>query len=327
VNYAHLHLLFNHFPILGTMIGFALFLASFWEKSEDLRRSSLIIFAAMALLTIPTFLTGRGTELMIADQPGVSDVLIQRHEGSAMLAILFMECTGSLALLGLWQAHRSSRPARWNIAAILLFSSLTVGLMARTGNTGGDIRHPEIRDNQGTTVPEGTVGSIISRFEPSPKIFTDTMPSSNGWWFWWWILMALHFVGLTLLIGTVGILDIRIMGFLKQLPVAPLHQFIPWAMAGLGVNIVTGMVAFTVQPDSYIYSSAFWLKILSLLLLGLNAGAFYLTGVFEGVQQLGPGQDATISAKLVAASSLLLWLLVVAFGRYIQPTAGTISPY
>src|SRR5271156_214512 len=117
LNFAHLHLLLNHFPIIGSIIGIALFFASFFGKNEDLRRSSLIIFAVVALLTIPTFLTGRGSELMIADDPGVSDALIQRHEGAAMLAIAFMEVTGALALIGLWQSHRSSRPARWNVAA------------------------------------------------------------------------------------------------------------------------------------------------------------------------------------------------------------------
>jgi len=57
---------------------------------------------------------------------------------------------------------------------------------------------------------------------------------------------------------------------------------------------------------------------LSLMLLGVNAAAFYMTGIFEGVEHVGPGEDAPVSAKLVAASSLLLWFAVITFGRYIQ---------
>src|SRR3979490_2903846 len=114
-------------------------------------------------------------------------------------------------------------------------------------------------------------------------------------------MMILHFLGLIMIVGTVGLLDIRIMGFMKQLPIAPLHRFLPWAMVGLGINIVTGLLAFVGLTENYIYSGAFWLKMLSLLLLGLNAAAFYLTGVFDGVERLGPGEDARRSAKRLAA--------------------------
>jgi len=323
MNYAHLHLLLNHFPIIGTIVGLGLFLVSFFGKNNDLRRASLIIFAVIALLTIPTFLSGMGAQLMIKGTPGVSDAFIQRHEGAAMLALWFMEATGALALIGLWQFHRISRPAPWNVSAVLLFSLLTVGLMARTGNTGGDIRHPEIRASQGATVVEGTVGSIVHAIEPTPDKFSEDILAWWGGW-WWAFIMVLHFVGLALLIGTIGALDIRIMGFAKQLPIAPLHKFVPWAMAGLGINIVTGMLAFIGQPQNYIYNAAFWLKMLALLLLGLNAGAFYLTGIFDQVEHLGAGEDAPMSAKLIAASSLFLCFAVLTLGRYIQPTGDSL---
>ncbi len=97
-------------------------------------------------------------------------------------------------------------------------------------------------------------------------------------------------------------------------------------MAGLGVNIVTGLLAFIGLPENYIYSGVFWLKMLSLLLLGLNAAAFYLTDIFAGVESLGAGEDAPISAKLIAASSLFLWFAVITFGRYIQPLGDTLRP-
>src|SRR5947207_7692200 len=63
----------------------------------------------------------------IVNDPGISNALIQRHEGAAELAVWFMEITGALAIIALW------RPARWNTSAILVCSLVTVGLMARTG--------------------------------------------------------------------------------------------------------------------------------------------------------------------------------------------------
>ena len=327
MNYAELHLLLNHFPIIGTIVGLGLFLVSFVGKNDDLRRGSYIVFVAIALISIPTFLSGFGAQLMIKG-PGVSDALLQRHQGAALLSLWFMEATGALALAGLWQSQRNSHPARWNVSAVLLFSLLTAGLMARTGSTGGDIRHPEDRPSQaaattGGTVAEGTIGSIIHTFEPTPEKFSEAVTFSK----WWWtFMMIMHFLGLIMIVGTVGLLDLRIMGFLKQLPVAPVHRFLPWAMAGLGVNIVTGLLAFTGLPENYIYSGVFWLKMLSLLLLGLNAAAFYLTDIFAGVESLGAGEDAPISAKLIAASSLFLWFAVITFGRYIQPLGDTLRP-
>jgi len=320
MNFAHLHLLLNHFPIVGTMIGCGLFLVSFFGKNEDMRRASYIVLAAMALLTIPAFLSGFGAQIMIGKQPGVSDALIQRHEGSAMLALWFMEATGAFALVGLWQSHRNLRPARWNIATVLVLSILTMGLMARVGNTGGDIRHPEINPGQ-ARVTEGTVGSIIRVFEPNPTKFSLAMVDSK---YWWAFMMDLHFIGLALIVGTVGLLDIRILGFAKQMPIAPVHKFMPWAMAGLGVNVVTGLLAFIGESTNYIDDAAFWLKMLALMLLGLNVAAFYLTGIFDRVESLGPGQDAPISAKLIAVSSLILWVAVITLGRYIQIFLDTI---
>ena len=223
MNYAHLHLLLNHVPVIGAFVGVGLLVISFFGKNEDLRRSSYIIFAAIALLTIPAFLSGFGAQQMIQG-PGVSDALIRRHESSALLSLWFMEITGALALVGLWQSQRTAHPPRWNVLAVLLFSLLTVGLMSRTGNTGGDIRHPEVRPGKEATVTEGPIGAMIHVFEPDPDKFADAMTFSK----WWWtFMMAAHFLGLILIVGTVGLLDIRIMGFLKQLPVAPLHRLIP----------------------------------------------------------------------------------------------------
>ena len=90
MNLAHLHLLLNHFPIIGTIVALGLFIASFIGKNDDLKRSSLIVFAAIALLTLPAFFSGIGAQRAIRKDPGVSAALIDRHEGAAMLALFFM---------------------------------------------------------------------------------------------------------------------------------------------------------------------------------------------------------------------------------------------
>lgn len=323
MNYARLHLLLNHFPIVGTIIGLGLLLFSFAGKSSDLKRSGLLILVATSLLAIPAFLSGFGTRIMLSQDPGVPNALVERHEGAAMLSLWFMETTGALALFALWRSHRVLRPPRWHVPLVLAFALLTAGLMARTGNTGGEIRHSEVRVSQQAVVTEGTLGSVVQAFEPAPEKFSQAVVGS----LWvWGLLMFLHFVGLVLIVATVGIFDLRLLGCLKQLPLSPLCRFIPWAMVGLGVNILTGLLAFIGSPDRYVTSSALWLKMLSLLLLGLNAVTFYLTGISERVERLQPGEDAPLSAKLIAGSALLLWLGVIVFGRYIAPLSDTLPP-
>ena len=96
-------------------------------------------------------------------------------------------------------------------------------------------------------------------------------------------------------------------------------------MAGFGVNALTGMLAFIGMPNYYTFDVAFWLKMLALLLLGLNVAAFYLTDAFHSVEHLGPGEEAPPLAKFFAATSLVLWFAVIALGRYIQSFTDTIS--
>jgi uncharacterized membrane protein len=323
VNLAHVHLVLNHFPIIGTIVGLGLFMVSLVGQNHDLKKASLIIFAVMALLSLPTFFTGVGAQGAILDLPGVSADLIDRHEGAAILALFFMELTGAFSLVGLWQSHKLSRPARSNVLAVLLLSLITVGLMVRVGTTGGDIRHPETwLSSDIPTATEGTLGSIVHVFEPSPSKFTDLMTANK---FWWAFMMALHFVGLVMIVGAVGALDLRMLGFAKQFPIAPMHRLVPWALAGFAINMTTGVLAFIGMPNFYTYDIAFWIKIFAILLLGLNAAAFYLTDTFHVVEHIGPGEDAPRGAKIIAASSLVLWFAVITLGRYIQFYQSTVS--
>jgi uncharacterized membrane protein len=322
MNLAHLHLLLNHFPIIGTIVALGLFIASFIGRNDDLKRSSLIIFATIALITLPAFFSGIGAQRAIRKEPGVSIAVIDRHEGAAILAMFLMLITGGLALVELWNRRRIRTEKIWSgtILAILVFSLLTTGVMARVGTTGGDIRHPEIWDVKDVTQETG-ISAFIHMFEPTPSKFTDLMLVSK---YWWAFMMDLHFIGLALLIGTVGVLNLRILGFEKRLTGASLHRLMPWALAGFGINVLTGTLAFIGMPAYYTFDAAFWLKILAVMLLGLNVAVFYLTNAFESVERLGPGDDASRLAKVIAGSSLFLWFAVITLGRYIQSYADTL---
>jgi hypothetical protein len=133
---------------------------------------------------------------------------------------------------------------------------------------------------------------------------------------WMWPLCeTLHFFGMALLIGPVGMLDLRMLGVARGLPVAPIQRLIPWAVFGFFLNLATGLLFVSAAPGNYNTSITFRLKILFILLAGLNVLVFYVSGLARGVDALGPGDDAPRSAKLIAGISLFLWVGVMFWGR------------
>src|SRR5256885_12719878 len=109
MNLAYVHLLLNHLPIIGTLITLGLFIVSLVAKREELRQISLAMFALIALLTIPTYMSGSAAQDAIKDHPGVSMALIEAHQGAALLAFLLMEITGVVSLVALWHFSRTGK--------------------------------------------------------------------------------------------------------------------------------------------------------------------------------------------------------------------------
>jgi hypothetical protein len=148
----------------------------------------------------------------------------------------------------------------------------------------------------------------------------------------WGVGQSLHFVGMVLLIGTVGILDLRMLGMAKQFPVAGLKKLIPWGVFGFllclatGLFFVTGIYAnINVHPYVVLMSDVFLqIKFVFILLAGLNLLAFYATGMSRAVDRLGAGEDAPPLAKFFAGASLFFWIAVMYFARLIP--SGKFQP-
>jgi len=315
MNPVRIHLLLNHSPIIGTIIALGIFVVSLIGNRDELKQASLALFALIALVAIPAFMSGYAAQNAMKDNPDVSMALIQAHQGAALLAFISLELTGFVSLLGLWRFSRTvknpwmTRPARVNLIALLVLAAATVGLMAITGTTGGDIRHPEIVSGP---EPTSVIAAWGARITP---VFQFVVIDYSMWV--WPILEDLHFLGLILLLGTTGALNLRVLGFLKQLPVAPFHRFIPWGIAGLIVNIITGFLFFMGMPGFYVPNIVFQIKMLAIILAGGNLLFFYCTSAFRTLEDLGPGEDAPRFAKFIAFSSIFLWIAVIVLGRYI----------
>lgn len=301
---AHSHLLLNHFPTIGTIIGGGLYVLALITRSDDLKRASLIVLLGIALISIPTYITGNGAQDVIKSLPGISKSLIETHEGAAFVALGFMELTGAFAWLGLWQLRRLSRIPNWNLTVILILTLASFGLMAQASNLGGEIRHAEIRAEQGTPAPVQETNAPPGLARRVGSLMTDYQ--------WMWATCeTLHFIGLSLLLGVVFLVDLRVLGVVKGVSFVSLHRLLPWAALGFGVNVVTGMMFFAGIPTQYIHNPSFYWKIAMVLLAGLNA--VYFTVVDEP-WALGPKESAPLTAKIAAASAMLLWVGVMYCG-------------
>ncbi|HUQ51272.1 MAG TPA: DUF6644 family protein [Gammaproteobacteria bacterium] len=136
--------------------------------------------------------------------------------------------------------------------------------------------------------------------------------TTYGWL--WPINESLHFCALTLLAGTVGLFDLRLLGFAKGITPSSLHATLKWGIAGFIVSVVTGVQFFFGAPEQYYYNDAFRMKVVFLVLMGANAALFYWRE-FPAIQTLGPHDDAPRSAKIVAAASLIFLVGVMLCGR------------
>src|SRR4051795_4471332 len=85
---------------------------------------------------------------------------------------------------------------------------------------------------------------------------------------------SLHFIGLCMLIGGAGLLDLRLMGFFRGLHLRHVKALMPWATAGFAINAVTGGLFLVMQPHSYLSSAIFWWKVAFIATAGLNAAFF-----------------------------------------------------
>ncbi len=140
----------------------------------------------------------------------------------------------------------------------------------------------------------------------------DLMYSAWGWP----IAEIVHFTGLCLLIGAVGMFDLRMLGFGRGLSLPALHKLVPFGVLGFALSAASGFLFVVTSPDQYLYNPAWQVKMGLLALAGLNMALFYLTAS-RRVRTLGPDDAPPLALRLFAGVSLACWIGVIAAGRVI----------
>src|SRR5262245_45036312 len=301
VNPAHLHLLLNHVPTVGSVVALGLLLLALVRRESAFRHAGLEVLFAIAVLTLPVYTSGVAAYLEIRKRPELSDYLMRVHQDAALYAFVATELAGFVAWVALWQTKRRGRAAPGVVLATMVILALALAITARAANLGGDIRHPEISDVAAAQAAGGTAQFLAASI-------SHVMVNST----WVWPLSeTLHFLGLSLSFGVLLAVNLRILGMMKQIPFADVHRLLPWGMLGFGVNLVTGMMFFVGQPGQYASSSPFFWKVVFLMAAGANF--LYLT-VAKHVWVDGGLESSSID-KAMAASSIAVWLAVLFAGR------------
>ena len=125
----------------------------------------------------------------------------------------------------------------------------------------------------------------------------------------------LHIFGFVTLVGSIVMLDLRLLGLSPKVPIRDLSRhLLPWTLASLLVIVPTGLMMFMAHASDFISNTAFVTKLSLIFAAGLNAVAFHL-GPYRSVSEWDSHYATPWSVKLHALVSILIWLGVITCGR------------
>ena len=132
-----------------------------------------------------------------------------------------------------------------------------------------------------------------------------------------------HFLGLCILFGSILVVDLRLLGVGRRVPIDAFLPFIPASLVGFALSLISGLALFASDPFTYWPNLGFRAKMLLLVLGGLNALWFALAE--RRRMSTLSGIDTEPSAKLSAALSLTIWVTVIILGRLLPYSPGAMG--
>ncbi len=163
MDFAHIHLMLNHVPVIGVGFGVLILVVGVIAQSKPVTRVGLGFLALSAIFAVPVYLTGEPAEEIVEKLPGFSEAITGEHESAATISLGLVIFTGLLAVVALiftlFTRSFSARLPGVLVIATLLTSLVTGTSMIRTANLGGQIRHTEIRVGAQNASPNAETGT------------------------------------------------------------------------------------------------------------------------------------------------------------------------
>lgn len=155
MNDAHLHMVVNHFPIIGIIFGFGILITGLFLKNKTLQNTSYVLFIVAAVFGALSMGTGEGAEELVEDMPDIGKHIIHEHEELAEKLAVLLYVLGALSIAGLYMNFINNKRSKLLSFLVLAIAAVGLFLVQKVGTSGGEIRHTEIRANADT----GVIGS------------------------------------------------------------------------------------------------------------------------------------------------------------------------
>ncbi|AWG22453.1 hypothetical protein FFWV33_13430 [Flavobacterium faecale] len=147
MNDAHLHLMVNHFPIVGLIIGFGILISGLYFRNNGIKNTAYSVFIVAAVAAFLSMYTGEGAEELVEDMPNIGHQIIHEHEEYAEKLALILYAMGLLSIAGFYLNVKVHAKARLVSIIVLVTAAIAVIFALKTGETGGEVRHTEIRES------------------------------------------------------------------------------------------------------------------------------------------------------------------------------------
>jgi hypothetical protein len=109
---SHFHLLVSIFPSIGLIFLLGFYVTALVTDDAATKRSCLVLFGILGLLTIPTYLSGDRSMAVLSRDPKISQDLMSIHFGWGVTSLALLALTGAVALIELWRSSERRKPGR-----------------------------------------------------------------------------------------------------------------------------------------------------------------------------------------------------------------------
>jgi uncharacterized membrane protein len=149
-SWAHLHILVTVFPSVGLVFAIGFYIAAVALNNEVMKKLGLFVFVLLALLDIPTYLSGVHATEALSENPKISQALMSTHYGWGFASIVALALTGFTALITLMRFVRAERVSDNAVHLVLGLALVAMALTLFGGDTGWQISHHELRLDEAT---------------------------------------------------------------------------------------------------------------------------------------------------------------------------------
>jgi hypothetical protein len=302
MNLAHVHIILNHVPSLGSIAGLLLLAAGIYKKDEGIKQFAYGVLVLITMAVLPTYISGAEAQRIVNKNPSFSAGMVQLHQNAAMITLVLMTAAGMFAWFGLWEYRRHARSGSITTMATLISTMGAVASVLITASIGGKISHIEIREPADALITEA-VGW---------RAMIEMWINDHSWS--WPTLEMIHYVGMAFLFGVSTVLLFRMLGIMKGISFQALHRLLPVAIIGFVINTITGMIFYSGAPQLYLGKTGFHIKILGMILA--TVPILYFT-MFDEPWKVRAEDNAPALAKIAAVATFVLVVVVMIYGRFL----------